>query len=232
MTASSNPDPADKRNDSPVHFEFTEPAAIEQESMRRISLGLQERGIEIEEALLPVVRRVIHTTADFEYAETLFFTEDVITYAHHAIRGGKTIITDTNMALAGISKPACQKWNCQPVCYMADPEIAAKAKEDGTTRAYAAMVRAAGEYPDGIYVIGNAPTALLCLDRLIREGSCRPSLVIGVPVGFVNVVESKELLRAACLRCHIPAIFNMGQKGGSGVAAAVMNALLYTAGAD
>ncbi len=101
MTASSNPDPADKRNDSPVHFEFTEPAAIEQESMRRISLGLQERGIEIEEALLPVVRRVIHTTADFEYAETLFFTEDVITYAHHAIRGGKTIITDTSLRCYG-----------------------------------------------------------------------------------------------------------------------------------
>ncbi|MBR4763648.1 MAG: precorrin-8X methylmutase, partial [Lachnospiraceae bacterium] len=165
-------------------------------------------------------------------AETLFFTEDVITNAHKAIRGGKTIITDTNMALAGVSKPACRKWSCQSVCYMAEPEIARKAKEEGTTRAYAAMIQAAERFPDGIYVIGNAPTALLCLDRLIRAGSCRPSLVIGVPVGFVNVVESKELLRETCLRYRIPAIFNMGQKGGSGVAAAVMNALLYTAGAD
>ena len=223
MTASSNPDPADKRNDSPVHFEFTEPAAIEQESMRRISLGLQERGIEIEEALLPVVRRVIHTTADFEYAETLFFTEDVITYAHHAIRGGKTIITDTNMALAGVNKKALAKWGGEAICFMADPEVAEEASARGITRAAVSMERAAALDGPTIFAIGNAPTALLTLRELIDTKGYKPALIIGVPVGFVNVVNAKEQI----METQIPWIVNRGRKGGSGVAAAICNAILY-----
>ena len=208
-------------------MEFMTPKEIETESMRRIEAGLAERGITVDGEEKPVVLRAIHTTADFDYAENLYFSPDAIARGKAALREGATIITDTNMALTGISKPSCKKWNCDVVCYMADETIAARAKEEGTTRAYAAMTHAAELFPKGIYVSGNAPTALIRLVELMEERDFRPSLIVGVPVGFVNVVESKELLQKTCEKYDIPCIIAMGQKGGSNVAAAIMNALLY-----
>ena len=157
-----------------------------------------------------VVKRVIHTTADFDYARNLHFTPRAVEQAVKALHAGAVIVTDTNMALAGI------------------PEVAAAAKEAGTTRAVAAMKKAAQEHPGAILAVGNAPTALLTIAEQIESG-LRPALVIGVPVGFVNVVESKERLFAVCEKHDVPAIVAMGRKGGSNVAAAICNALIYSA---
>lgn len=208
-------------------YTHTKPAEIESSSMRIIEAEMAERGIQVPEENLAVVRRVIHTTADFDYGENLKFTEGAVAKATEILAAGEaTIITDTNMALAGISKPALEKLSSEALCYMADPEIMEKAKEDGTTRAYASMKRGAWSHPDGIFVSGNAPTALIALSEMIREG-LKPSMVIGVPVGFVNVVESKEEIFEVCSEYGVPAIVAFGRKGGSNVAAAICNALLY-----
>ena len=175
-----------------------------------------------------VVKRVIHTTADFDYAKNLRFTPGAVEAAVKALHAGAFIVTDTNMALAGITKPGLKKLNGEAICYMADPAVAEAAKQAGTTRAVAAMHRAAREHPGAILAIGNAPTALLTIAEEMEAG-LRPALVIGVPVGFVNVVESKEVLFAACERYGVPAIAAMGRKGGSNVAAAICNALIYSA---
>ena len=143
------------------------------------------------------------------------------------MRGG-TIITDTNMALAGISKAGLAKLGGRALCFMADPAVAEAAAAAGTTRAVAAMHKAAREYPGAVLAVGNAPTALLTIAEEIEAGM-RPALVIAVPVGFVNVVESKQRLFTACTRYGVPAIAAMGRKGGSNVAAAICNALLYSA---
>ena len=166
----------------------------------------------------PVVKRVIHTTADFSYADSLVFTHDAAHRALDALRAGATVLTDTNMALAGISKPALAKLGCKAVSYMADPDVAA-----GTTRAVASMDKACGIEGPLVVAVGNAPTALLRLAELMDAGKIAPALVVGVPVGFVNVVEAKEELLAR----RVPAIVARGRKGGSTVAAAIMNALLY-----
>lgn len=171
----------------------------------------------------PVVKRVIHTTADFSYADSLVFTHDAAHCALDALRAGATVLTDTNMALAGISKPALAKLGCKAVCYMADPDVAVAARAAGTTRAVASMDKACGIEGPLIVAVGNAPTALLRLAELMDEGKIAPALVVGVPVGFVNVVEAKEELLAR----RAPAIVARGRKGGSTVAAAIMNALLY-----
>ena len=176
----------------------------------------------------PVVMRVIHTTADFSYADSLVFTHDAAHCALDALRAGATVLTDTNMALAGITKPGLARLGGTALCYMADPEVAALAKAGGTTRAVASMQRAAQEHPGAVLAVGNAPTALLTIADQIEAG-LRPALVIGVPVGFVNVVESKERLFATCEAFGVPAIVAMGRKGGSNVAAAICNALLYSA---
>ena len=175
-----------------------------------------------------VVKRVIHTTADFDYARNLHFTPRAVEQAVKALHAGAVIVTDTNMALAGITKPGLAKLGGTACCYMADPEVAAAAKEAGTTRAVAAMKKAAQEHPGAILAVGNAPTALLTIAEQIESG-LRPALVIGVPVGFVNVVESKERLFAVCEKHDVPAIVAMGRKGGSNVAAAICNALIYSA---
>ena len=201
------------------------PADIERTSMQIIAKELEERHIRIPRENLAVVKRVIHTTADFEYAETLHFTENAVQKAIEALHNGATIITDTNMALAGVSKPGLKKLNGEALCFMADPAVAQSAKESGTTRAVAAMHKAAKEYPGAILAVGNAPTALIRLKELIEAGEVRPELVIGVPVGFVNVTEAKELF----LGSDIPHIIARGRKGGSTVAAAICNALLYMA---
>ena len=204
------------------------PADIESTSMQIITKELEERHIRIPRENLAVVKRVIHTTADFEYAETLQFTENAVQKAIEALHNGATIITDTNMALAGVSKPGLKKLNGEALCFMADPAVAQSAKESGTTRAVAAMHKAAKEYPGAILAVGNAPTALFAIAEEIENG-LRPALVIGVPVGFVNVIESKENIFAVCEKYHVPAIVAFGRKGGSTIAAAVCNALIYSA---
>ena len=204
------------------------PSEIERSSMGIIETELEERGIALPPEHEAVVKRVIHTTADFDYADSLTFTADAVGKGSAALAKGASIITDTNMAKAGVSKPALSKLGGEVFCYMADPDVAAAAKEAGTTRAVMAMRHAAELHPDAVYAVGNAPTALLQLSELIR-GGFRPALIIGVPVGFVNVVESKEELLSTCEEYGVPAIVALGRKGGSNVAAAICNALLYAA---
>ncbi|WP_279008106.1 precorrin-8X methylmutase [Synergistes jonesii] len=197
------------------------PKEIEQKSMWIIASEMEGwRGAPEE---LPVVKRVIHTTADFDFAENMRFSANAVNDAREALKRGVAIVTDTNMAAAGINKAACSRFGIEVVCRMADPAVRGEAEARGTTRAAVSMEAAAEATPDAIFAIGNAPTALLRLCELIDEGRCAPSLVIGVPVGFVNVVESKERLLAA----HVPYITALGRKGGSSVASAIVNALLY-----
>ena len=204
------------------------PADIERTSISIITRELDELGLTPPPETAAVVKRVIHTTADFDYAKNLRFTPGAVQAAVRALQRGAFIVTDTNMALAGISRPGLAKLGCEAVCYMADPAVAEAAKQAGTTRAVAAMHRAAREHPGAILAVGNAPTALLAIAEEIEAG-LRPALVIGVPVGFVNVVESKETLFAVCEQHGVPAIAAMGRKGGSNVAAAICNALVYSA---
>ncbi|MBD9257825.1 precorrin-8X methylmutase [Faecalibacterium prausnitzii] len=204
------------------------PADIERTSISIITRELDELGLTPPPETAAVVKRVIHTTADFDYAKNLRFTPGAVQAAVRALQRGAVIVTDTNMALAGISRPGLAKLGCEAVCYMADPAVAEAAKQAGTTRAVAAMHRAAREHPGAILAVGNAPTALLTIAEEIEAG-LRPALVIGVPVGFVNVVESKETLFAVCEQHGVPAIAAMGRKGGSNVAAAICNALVYSA---
>ncbi len=204
------------------------PADIERTSLAIITEELNQMGLIFPEDTAPVVKRVIHTTADFDYARNLHFTPGAVAAGIAALRSGTPIVTDTTMALAGISKPGLAKLGTTALCYVADPEVAAAAKQQGTTRAVAAVHKAAAAYPGAILAVGNAPTALLTIADQIEAG-LRPALVIGVPVGFVNVVESKERLFAVCQECGVPAIVAMGRKGGSTVAAAICNALVYSA---
>ncbi len=204
------------------------PADIERTSLSIIAAELAEMHLTPPPETAAVVKRVIHTTADFDYAKNLRFTPGAVAAGVAALRAGTPIVTDTNMALAGITKPGLAKLGGSAVCYMADPEVAAIAKETCTTRAVASMHRSAAEHPGAVLAVGNAPTALLTIADEIEAG-LRPALVIGVPVGFVNVVESKERLFAVCAAHGVPAIVAMGRKGGSNVAAAICNALLYSA---
>ena len=206
--------------------EQMKPMDIEKRSFAIITELLGDRRLDPENEL--VIKRVIHTTADFDYAKNLRFTPGAVQKAVEALHKGAFLVTDTNMALAGISKPGLAKLGCEAVCYMADPAVAEAAKQAGTTRAVAAMHRAAQEHPGAILAVGNAPTALLTIAEELEAG-LRPALVIGVPVGFVNVVESKERLFVTCEAHGVPAIVAMGRKGGSNVAAAICNALIYSA---
>ena len=209
-----------------TELEYIRPADIERRSFEIIAAELGEREIPPEQR--PVVMRCIHTTADFDYAGNLYFSPGVIEAAKALLREGILIVTDTNMALSGINKPALARHHCEAVCYMADPGTAAAAKVQGITRAAASVDRAAALGRPLIYVTGNAPTALLRICEHHKNGDFTPSLVIGMPVGFVNVVQSKERLIAS----GIPCIVARGRKGGSNVAAAVMNALLYELDAE
>lgn len=212
-----------------MSVQHTLPADIERTSMQIIEEELNRRGIPIPGDRAAVVRRVIHTTADFDYAETLHFTKNAVAQGIEALKAGAPLVTDTNMALAGISKPSLAALGLTAHCYMADPEVAQAARQGGTTRAVAAMQHAARTCPKAVFAIGNAPTALLALCDLMEGQALRPSLIIAVPVGFVNVVESKQRLFALCEEKGVPCIAAMGRKGGSTVAAAICNALLYSA---
>ncbi|MBQ7613418.1 MAG: precorrin-8X methylmutase [Butyrivibrio sp.] len=204
-------------------FKEIQPSEIEKESFRIIRKELAEAGKVIPEDVEPTVVRVIHTTADFEYADTLEFSEGVIEKAKSAIRSGAHIVTDTNMALAGINKKTLAGYGGEVHCFMADEEVAKLAKERGVTRAYVSMEKAIEINAPLIFAIGNAPTALASLNRLWQEKGFRPELIIAVPVGFVNVVEGKDLIR----NMDVHYIINAGRKGGSGVAAAICNSILY-----
>ena len=207
--------------------QHTLPADIERTSMSIIEQELRDRGITLPIETAPVVKRVIHTTADFEYVNTLRFTPNAVALGAAAMRQG-VIVTDTNMACAGVSKPTLSRLGGEVHCFMAELAVAEEARRQETTRAAVSMARAMETWEHPVLAVGNAPTALLRIAELLEEGR-RPALVIGVPVGFVNVVESKERLLAACQRHGVPAIVALGRKGGSNVAAAICNALLYTA---
>ena len=197
------------------------PADIEKRSFAIITEELGGRTF--PDGVAEVVKRVIHTSADFDYADNLCFSPDAVEQAKAALEAGATIVTDTNMALAGISKPTLAKLGGKAVCLMADEDVAREARARGVTRATVSMEHAAKLDGPLIFAIGNAPTALIRLHELIEEGAVSPALVIGVPVGFVNVVESKELFIGG----DTPYIIARGRKGGSNVAAAIVNALLY-----
>ena len=209
-------------------MEFVRPEEIERESMRIISEELALRNIFLPDETAAVVKRVIHTTADFDYAESLYFSADAVSGGITALKKGTVLVTDTNMALAGVSKPGLARLGCSAVCYMADPEVAEEASALGVTRAVISVRHAAAGNPGCIYAVGNAPTALFELAEQIIKGF-RPSLIIAVPVGFVNVTEAKEAVTGICRQTDIPVIASLGRKGGSTVAAAICNALIYKA---
>ncbi len=199
------------------------PQEIEDLSFKIIDQEAGEHGFNRQE--WPIVRRMIHTSADFEYIKTVRFHGGAIEKGIQAIQQGKQIITDTNMARVGIRQTEVQAFGGQVSCLIADEAVAHQAKAGGTTRALAAVELACNAMAGGIYVVGNAPTALLRLIDLIREKKAAPALVIGFPVGFVNATESKEVL----MGLDIPYITNKGRKGGSNIAASIVNALAIMA---
>ena len=201
--------------------EILAPMEIEKRSMEIISELLSGRSIDPENEA--VIKRVIHTTADLEFADTLTFSENAVSKGIEALRAGCGIVTDTQMAKAGINKRILESLGGEIHCFMSDPDVAAEAKARGITRAAVSMEKAAKIEKPCIFAIGNAPTALFALKDLTDQGKLSPVLVIAVPVGFVNVVESKELIIAS----SIPFIAARGRKGGSPVAAAICNAMLY-----
>ena len=203
------------------------PEEIEAESFRIIE---SEAGMHAWSAAeWPIVRRVIHTSADFEFSKSMAMSPDAVSRGVAALRAGRGIVTDTTMALSGIAKPRLRKLDISLSCHVADPDVAAQSIAEGITRSVAAMRKAIADPGNGVFVIGNAPTALFELLRLAWEQGMRPDLVIGLPVGFVGAEESKEQLIITAPGLDIPFITNRGRKGGSTVAAAVVNALLIMA---
>ena len=202
-------------------MEYLKPMEIEKRSMEIISENL--RGIEIPEENRDILMRVIHTTADFDYVENLEFSDGAAAAGIEALKGGAHIVTDTNMAFSGINKKLVRSLGGDVHCFMADPDVAGQAKARGVTRAAVSIEKACTLKHELIFAIGNAPTALMRLDEMIQRRRVKPKLIIGVPVGFVNVVEAKEII----MRSGIPYIVARGRKGGSNVAAAICNALLY-----
>ena len=205
------------------NIEFVKPEDIEKRSFEIIAKELGEKGITLPEEQDMITRRVIHTSADFEYAHTMTYSKDAVKIAKELIKNGADIVTDTNMGLSGVNKSVLAKFGGEAHCFMADPDVAKEAKERGVTRATVSMERAAAIEKPVIFAIGNAPTALIAIYELMQKSDWRPAFVIGVPVGFVNVEASKELF----IDSDVPYIINRGRKGGSNVAAAICNALLY-----
>ena len=202
-------------------IERLKPMEIEQRSFEIIS---QEAGDAIpDDERAMIIKRVIHTSADFDYIQNLCFSENAVQIAQKALKNGAWIVTDTKMALSGINKKSLQLAGGEAHCFISDEDVAQAAKEQGTTRASVCVDKAARLGRPLIYAVGNAPTALIRLYELIQQGTFRPELIIGVPVGFVNVVQSKELIMTA----DVPYIVAKGRKGGSNIAACICNALLY-----
>ena len=199
------------------------PEQIEQRSFEIIDGELKKRGIVLPKEQEMITKRVIHTTADFEYTDTLTFSEGAVGIARELLKKGADIVTDTNMALSGINKRSLAGLGGEVHCYMADETVAKLARERGTTRAAVSMEMAAKIQKPVIFAVGNAPTALIQIYEMMQGSDWRPAFVIGVPVGFVNVEAAKELI----LQTDVPFIINRGRKGGSNVAAAICNALIY-----
>lgn len=222
-----------------IQLEQVLPSEIERRSFELIQQELDQMGVMLDPEQEPVIKRAIHTTADFEYARSLSFSPHAVQKGIEALKKGAVIITDTNMGRSGVNKKKLGVLGGEVLCFMADEDVAAQAADKKTTRAVASMEKAARLFGNGngesgtkdavsrtpcIFAIGNAPTALIRLYELVREGRITPALIIGAPVGFVNVVQSKELILTLE---HVPYIVAKGRKGGSNVAAAICNALLY-----
>ena len=197
-------------------LEYVLPGEIEKRSFEIIGQELEEMHITIPADEEPVTKRVIHTSADFEYAHTMTYSKNAVQIAKQLIANGADIVTDTNMALAGINKKVLARYGGVAHCFMADE----------VTRATVSMEKAAEIQKPVIFALGNAPTALVSLYELMQKSDWRPAFIIGVPVGFVNVEAAKELI----LETDVPHIVNRGRKGGSNVAAAIVNAILYELG--
>lgn len=204
-----------------IELENVKPMEIETRSFEIITEELGD--IPLIPGTELIVKRCIHTSADFDYAKNLCFSEQAVGKAIEAIKNGACIVTDTQMAKAGINKKSLERHGGEVYCFMSDEDVAETAKANGTTRATASMDKAAKLNKPLIFAIGNAPTALVRLYELIKEGKIKPQLIIGVPVGFVNVVQSKELI----MQADVPYIVAKGRKGGSNIAACICNALLY-----
>ena len=202
-------------------IETIKPMDIEKRSFEIITELLGDRKLDPRNE--PVIKRAIHTTADFDYADNLVFSEDAVAKGIQALKEGCDIVTDTQMAKSGINKTILGKLGGTVHCFMSDPDVAEEAQRRGITRAMVSMEKAAKLPKPCIFAIGNAPTALIVLDEMMKKGEISPALIVGVPVGFVNVVESKELIIAS----DVPHIVARGRKGGSNVAAAICNAMLY-----
>lgn len=205
------------------NIEYVRPQDIEKRSFAIISKELEEKGIVLPKEQELVTKRAIHTSADFDYAKTMTYSAHAVGIAKRLIQNGADIVTDTNMALAGVNKKELAKYGGEAHCFMAEEEVAKIAKGRGVTRAAVSMEKAAQIEKPVIFAIGNAPTALIELYEMIQSGKYRPAFIIGVPVGFVNVEAAKDLI----LKTDVPYIINRGRKGGSNIAAAICNALLY-----
>ncbi len=206
-----------------IELDQVKPMEIEKRSFEMITEELGD--VELIPGTESIVKRCIHTSADFDYAQNLKFSDNVVEKAIAAIKNGACIVTDTTMAKAGINKKALAEFGGEAFCFIADEDVAQMAKENGSTRSTASMDKAISLGKPLIFAIGNAPTALIRLYELIEEGKLKPELIIGVPVGFVNVVQSKKLIMTA----DVPYIVASGRKGGSNIAACICNALLYKA---
>ena len=202
-------------------IEFVKPEMIEARSMEIITKELNGRTW--PEPEFSVVKRCIHTSADFDYADNLCFSEGAAALGVKALKEGVSIVTDTRMAASGINKKRLSEYGGEVHCFMDAPDVAEEARERGCTRAAVCMERAAALHENLVIAVGNAPTALIRLYELIQAGEIRPVLIVGAPVGFVNVVEAKELIMTA----GVPFIVPRGRKGGSTIVAAICNALLY-----
>ncbi|MGN1412161.1 MAG: precorrin-8X methylmutase [Oscillospiraceae bacterium] len=205
-----------------VELENIEPSDIERRSFEIIG---QELGVELNPKLAPIIKRVIHTTADFDYLENLCFSENVVDIAMDIIKNNVTIVTDTTMVMAGINKKSLEKLGGRVVCYIGDSDVAEISKKMSVTRSSVCVDKASKLSHPIIYAVGNAPTSLIRLYELITDGTFKPDLIIGVPVGFVNVVQSKELIMST----DVPYIVAKGRKGGSNVCASICNAIIYMA---
>ena len=204
-------------------IEYLPPEEIEKRSFEIITEELLMRNISLPKEEELITKRVIHTSADFDYAETLCYSKGAVEILKKLIKNGADIVTDTNMALAGINKRALAKFGGEAHCFMADEDTRLLAKQRNVTRAAVSMEKAAAIEKPVVFAIGNAPTALIKLYEMMEKLDWKPAFIIGVPVGFVNVEAAKELI----LKTNIPYIINRGRKGGSNIAAAICNAVLY-----
>lgn len=205
-------------------IKIVKPNEIEKRSMEIITQELNGRTW--PEPQFSIVKRCIHTSADFDYADNLCFSENAAMLGVESLRRGAVIVTDTKMAWSGINKKKLAEYGGEAYCFMSDEDVAKEAQERGCTRAAICMERGAALGKEVIFAVGNAPTALIRLYELIQEGKVDPALIIGAPVGFVNVVEAKELIMTA----GVPYIVPKGRKGGSNIAATICNAMLYYKG--